>query len=194
MTALIIVDVQKDFCPGGSLACPRGHEVAGFIEEYLDKERELKNVQAKYAYEYIIASRDYHDPSSDNGGHFSETPDFVDTWPAHCVQGTEGADYALNFPGELEIYHVTKGMGRPAYSVLEGYDAEYGVPVTENVWSGQDVHVCGIATDYCVKATVLDLLELGASVTVLAGLCAPVTEETGELALAAMRDAGAKII
>lgn len=188
MTMLIVVDVQNDFVEGGSLACPGGKDLAARITELLEVERDLRQYRA------VIASRDFHAPGDDNGGHFSETPDYVDTWPPHCVQGTVGSEYAFTYPLDLPIIHVTKGDGEPAYSVMEGYDRDYAEPVRAQEWQGEDVHVCGIATDYCVKQTVLDFLKAGANVSVLEQYCVGVTEKGHKGALVEMLMAGAEIL
>jgi nicotinamidase/pyrazinamidase len=180
MTKLLIVDVQKDFCEGGSLGCEGGYRVAGEIDKLL---------LSDHGYSEVIASRDWHEHDSSNGGHISDDPDYVDTWPSHCLQDAPGSDYAFVNHGRVDT-HVRKGQGVPAYSALEGWTLD------NKQWypnPAEEYHVCGIATDYCVKATVLGLLDTGAEVTVLTGLCAPVTQDGGDAALEEMREAGAKI-
>lgn len=181
MTKLLIVDVQRDFCEGGSLACEGGHKVAEAIGDFL--------TDNAGRYDAVYASRDYHIGGMDNGGHFADDPDFLDSWPAHCVQGTEGAEYA--FDTTHVDYHIVKGMGVPAYSVLEGVYADSGDRFL--VEEGEDWDVVGIATDYCVLQTVGDMLEAGANVTVLTDFIVPVTPETGADALEAMWAAGARL-
>lgn len=178
---LIVVDVQRDFVEGGSLAVQGGLKVARNIEEYL----EVTGTN----FDRIVATRDYHSMYSDNGGHFADEPDFVDTWPRHCVEGTEGAEYAW----AAEVYateHVRKGWGEPAYSALEGFDAETMAPFKVN--SDDFVVVCGIATDYCVKQTVLDLLKTTRRVAVLGQLTVAVGDQGR--ALYEMHEAGAIIM
>ncbi len=110
--ALFIVDVQNDFTEGGALAVAGGDAVAAGVSAYL----------AAHAgdYDVIVASRDWHDPDSDNGGHIAlgGEPDFVDTWPVHCVAATPGADYDPGLDTAAITPHVTKGQGRPAYSLF----------------------------------------------------------------------------
>ena len=117
--ALIVVDVQKDFVEGGSLGVDGGREVAARISDHL----------AAHAGDYatVVASRDWHDPHSDNGGHFArpgEEPDFLGTWPQHCVSDGPGSDYAPELDLSLIPHHVRKGQGAPAYSAFEGVDDE----------------------------------------------------------------------
>lgn len=162
-SALIVVDVQKDFCEGGSLAVAGGNEVAEKIADYLSRYEQ--------DFETVAFTRDWHLPEEDNGGHFGTPPDFVDTWPAHCVQGTEGANLhdaiAARFYGDYRPV-FNKGMGEPAYSGFQGTEAHSGVSLDEYL-KGHDVHrliVVGIAADYCVRATALDGIRLGYEVTV----------------------------
>src|SRR4051794_11761299 len=112
--ALFIVDVQNDFTEGGALGVEGGAAVAAGITEYLR--------QSPDAYDEVIASRDWHHGTDDNGGHFATTepPDFVVTWPRHCVAGTPGAEYHPALDTSLIDVHVRKGQGFPAYSIFEG--------------------------------------------------------------------------
>ncbi len=120
----------------------------------------------------IVASRDWHDSTGDNGGHFSSEPDFVDTWPPHCVEGSDGADYHPELDLSRIAVHVRKGQGRPAYSAFEGV-MEDGTSLADVLQDAEieSVDIVGIATDHCVHATARDALELGLSVTVKANLC-----------------------
>ncbi|MEY4078973.1 MAG: hypothetical protein RIS80_742, partial [Actinomycetota bacterium] len=113
--ALFIIDVQNDFCEGGSLAVVGGAAVAAGITAYLEDHRN--------DYDFVIASRDWHDGDSDNGGHFATppaTPDFVESWPVHCVAGTTGAEYHSNLDVGFIDVHIEKGQGKPSYSIFEG--------------------------------------------------------------------------
>ncbi|RDI62962.1 nicotinamidase [Nocardia pseudobrasiliensis] len=176
--ALIVVDVQNDFCEGGSLAVEGGAAVAERISEYLGV--------ADYA--AIAATRDYH---IDPGPHFSDSPDYVDTWPPHCRVGTPGADFhpGLDTANIEQIF--SKGAYTAAYSGFEGA-TEDGVTLAE--WlraKGIDtVDVCGIATDHCVRATALDARAAGFDTRVLLGLTVGVSPVTVDKALDQMRDAG----
>jgi len=177
--ALVIVDVQNDFCEGGSLAVAGGAEVAGRISEHIRVHGD--------EYAAMVATADWHD---DPGAHFSDSPDFVDTWPAHCRVGTDGA--LFHPAAEPAFEHVEaifrKGLHSAAYSGFEGItvEADKRVPLAE--WlrdrAIEAVDVVGIATDHCVRATALDAAEEGFETTVLLDLTAGVAAETTERALA----------
>lgn len=168
-TALLIVDVQNDFCEGGSLAVAGGAQVASDLTAYL--ERDL--------YDLVVASKDWHEAlPSLNGGHFAAPgtdPDFVNTWPVHCVQGTQGAEYHPNLILPPRTLHVVKGMGRPDYSAFQG-ETTSGAHLTLAAALREagvtDLHVAGIATDYCVKESVFHSVEEGFATTVLSDLAA----------------------
>lgn len=188
--ALLIVDVQNDFCEGGSLAVAGGAAVAEKITNY------LKAHPSKY--DLIIASRDWHDAGNDNGGHFAahgEAPDFVNTWPAHCVSGTSGADYHPNLDVSLIQVHVEKGMGKPSYSAFEGVTRD-GRPIADVLSAAgvDELDVVGIATDYCVLASSLDARKAGLSVQVLTKMCAGITAESTEVAIDQMAAAGCQVV
>ncbi len=185
--ALFIVDVQNDFTEGGALGVVGGDAVATGITDFL----------AAHAGEYalIVASRDWHDADGDNGGHFAAgEPDFVDTWPRHCVAGTPGADYDPGFDTSAVTHHVKKGQGKPAYSLYEGVTDD-GETVADLLAAHgvMDVDVVGIATDYCVRASALDAIEHGRHVRVLTDLVAGVAPESSERALAELAHAGADL-
>lgn len=180
--ALIVVDVQNDFCEGGALAVPGGNNVAIRIANYLDG---LKN-----HYSRIVFTKDWHNPLPDtNGGHFGDPPDFVDSWPVHCVAGTEGAKlhYALTESlthiDENPLLLFKKGQGMPHYS---GFQAINMLGFTLG-WDlrKHNIHmvdVVGLASDYCVRATALDAVRQGFETNVLpdftAGIHENATEET----------------
>jgi nicotinamidase/pyrazinamidase len=185
--ALLIVDVQNDFTEGGALAVAGGDAVASAVSAYL----------SAHAGDYgvIVASRDWHDPEGDNGGHFAEDPDFVDTWPIHCVAGTEGAAYDPLLDIAAVTHHVRKGQGKPAYSMFEGItDADDTVGAVLTAAGVLDVDIVGIATDHCVRATALDAVAHGVRVRVLTDLVAGVGAESSEAALAELAHAGAELI
>jgi nicotinamidase/pyrazinamidase len=183
MRALIVVDVQNDFCEGGSLAVTGGAAVAAAISARLRADGDR--------WDHVVATRDHH---VDPGAHFSEHPDFVHTWPPHCRTGTPGA----SFHPELDVAPIEavfdKGRFTAAYSGFEGrtpagaalrdWLAERGVT---------EVDVVGIATDHCVRASALDALEHGQHVRVFTDLIAGVAPETSEAALAELGHAGAVI-
>ncbi|WP_148615082.1 isochorismatase family protein [Nocardioides rubriscoriae] len=187
--ALIVVDVQNDFIEGGSLAVTGGRDVATRISEHL----------AAHADDYaaVVASRDWHDAHSTNDGHFAAPgtdPDYVHTWPAHCVSTTGGSDYAPELVTDRITHHVRKGRGVAAYSAFEGVTDD-GTTLRE-VLDGlgvTDLDVTGIATDHCVRATVLDARRAGFGVRLLKGLHAGVAPDSSAAALAEMTDAGAAV-
>jgi nicotinamidase/pyrazinamidase len=191
--ALIIVDVQNDFCEGGSLAVAGGADVAGAISEYVDAHHR--------EFDHIVATQDWH---IDPGAHFSETPDFKESWPPHCVAGTRGAELHPDLDTEYIQAYFQKGQFTAAYSGFEGLlapedavptgdrqpgslpaDADAFAPADDAIglddWlqshDVEDVVVVGIATDYCVMATALDAVQAGYSVTVLRSLTAGIAED-----------------
>lgn len=185
--ALLIIDVQNDFTEGGALAIAGGDAVASGVSAFL--------AARAGDYDVVAASRDWHDADSDNGGHFADDPDFVDTWPEHCVAGTPGAEYDELFTADAVTYHVHKGQGKPAYSMFEGVTQD-GTTVAE-VLSARGVltaDVVGLATDHCVRASVLDAIAHGIHIRVLTDLVAGVGAESSETALAEMAHAGAELI
>lgn len=186
--ALLIVDVQNDFTEGGALGVDGGAAVAAGVTRLLADHAE--------AYDLVIASRDWHSAGSDNGGHIAltGTPDFVETWPVHCIADTIGADYhpALD-SGAIDV-HIKKGQGVPAYSLFEGVD-DHGKTAADVLQAHgiTDVDVVGIATDYCVRATALDAVREGERVRVLTDLVAGVADASGEAALVELGAAGAEL-
>lgn len=184
--ALVVVDVQNDFCEGGSLAVVGGRRVAEGISAHLAARAD--------DYVAVVATRDDHEPHGTNGGHFAEPgtpPDYARTWPAHCVAGTDGHDYAPGLDLTRVTHHVRKGRGVPAYSGFEGSldDGTDLAGVLRGLAVGA-VDVVGLATDHCVRATALDARRHGLAVRLLPGLHAGVAAATTAAALAEMRDAG----
>jgi nicotinamidase/pyrazinamidase len=178
MRGLLIVDVQNDFTEGGALGVDGGTAVARGITTYL--------AQHRGDYDVVIASRDWHNSEGDNGGHFAldSEPNFVDTWPVHCVAGTFGAEYHPELDITQVDVHVKKGQGEPAYSMFEGItDDGHTVQEVLEARGINSVDVVGIATDHCVRASALDALSGGQDVTVLTDLIAAVAADTGEKAL-----------
>ncbi|WP_371780301.1 isochorismatase family protein [Streptosporangium subroseum] len=177
-TALIITDVQNDFCEGGSLAVSGGSEVAAAISLHA----------ASHHYDHIVATRDFH---VDPGAHFSAEPDYVNTWPIHCVAGTSGADFhpALDTARVEEVF--SKGAHAAAYSGFEGASSG-GSSLADWLSERQvdTVDVVGIATDHCVRATALDAARNGLAVQVLLDLTAGVAATTTKAALAELDSAG----
>jgi len=187
--ALLVIDVQNDFTEGGALGVGGGDAVAAGVTAYLSAHPDR--------YDVVVASRDWHDGDTDNGGHFATdaAPDFVTTWPVHCVAGTPGADYDPGLDEGLVDVHVRKGQGRPAYSIFEGTADDGAALDTVLARLGiTDVDVAGIATDYCVRASALDALHAGHRVRVLTDLVAGVAPERSAAALAELREAGAELV
>jgi nicotinamidase/pyrazinamidase len=197
--ALVIVDVQNDFCEGGSLAVAGGSAVAAQISAFLRSEEADD-------YDVIAATRDHH---IDPGDHFSDNPDYVDSWPPHCRVGTPGAE----FHPDLELDRVaavfSKGNYAAAYSGFEGAgseESEFEASGPEGDASGRPleewlrardvtaVDIVGIATDHCVRATALDAMKAGFHTRVLLDLTAGVAPETIEAALHQLTDAGVELV
>ncbi len=194
--ALFIIDVQNDFTEGGALGVEGGDAVAAGITAYLRAHPDR--------YDVVIASRDWHDApgdgsngsGNDNGGHFAldAAPDFVDTWPVHCVAGTVGAQYDPGLDVDLIDVHIRKGQGVPAYSIFEGTTEDGAdLPTVLDKLDVDDVDVVGIATDYCVRASALDALASGRHVRVIDDLIAGVAPDSSVAALREVAAAGADI-
>lgn len=185
--ALLIVDVQNDFTEGGALATVGGAQVAKDITSHL---REHGG-----DYSVVLASRDWHDPDNDNGGHFADAPDFVDSWPRHCVAGTPGADFDPGLDTSFIDVEVRKGQGAPHYSAFQGV-TQAGQYLIEVLASRdvEDLDIVGIATDHCVRASALDALAAGIQVRVLDALTSAVGEESRVAALAEVRAAGGEVV
>lgn len=204
---LLIVDVQNDFCEGGALAVEGGAAVAERIVELLE--------DRAGEYRRIVLSRDWHEPAGSNGGHVAvppASPDYVDTWPVHCVQGTAGADYHPAIQEALprweaagiEVVHVLKGEGVPAYSALEGRVAEGGGSGSGAASDARaevaslllgPLDVVGLAFDYCVAASALDAAStdpIGPN-RVLLGLTAAVHPDAEEQTIARLAAAGVTV-
>jgi nicotinamidase/pyrazinamidase len=185
--ALIIVDVQNDFCEGGSLAVSGGAAVAAAISEH------VRAHAGDYA--AVVGTQDWH---IDPGSHFAAEPDFVNTWPAHCVAGTAGADPHPDLDTGAVQAWFTKGEHAAAYSGFEGATDADGARVGLGPWLRERgvtaVDVVGIATDHCVRATALDAVAEGFSTRVLLDLTAGVAPATTDAAIEALRAAGADLV
>jgi nicotinamidase/pyrazinamidase len=178
--ALIVVDVQNDFCPGGSLAVANGDEVLAplnkLMKEFLDRG------------EPVFKTRDWHPEKT---RHFA---DYGGIWPVHCVQNTPGAEFHADLSDDPRVTIISKGIDESAdgYSGFDGTDLAQILREQEvkEVWVG------GLATDYCVKHTVLDALQQGFEVKALADAMRPVNvnPNDGEKAIEEMRNAGAGIV
>ena len=198
--ALIIVDVQNDFCEGGSLAVTGGAALAAAVAEL---------IVGPDRPDLVVATRDHHiDPGDHFASNTASTPDFARTWPNHCVVGTEGVLYHPALAGVAPLFDAefTKGAHEAAYS---GFDAVLSTITPHRserlaTWLAArdvtEIDVCGLATDYCVQATVLDALGYidlhhpgTGRVRLLGDLCAPVDPTTGAAAVTAMIAAGAEL-
>jgi nicotinamidase/pyrazinamidase len=179
---LIIVDVQNDFCEGGSLPVAGAARLARRISDFLDK--------AESRYNVIVATRDWHIAPGDHFAPEGIEPDFKNTWPTHCIAGTTGADYHPDLRLPARTAHFVKGMRSGAYSGFEGFCAELGGgPVT---WGDKklngllkeqgvtQVDVVGVAADYCVNATAADAASLGYSTQVLSDLTVAVSPDAAK--------------
>lgn len=176
--ALIVVDVQNDFCPGGTLAVAHGDEVVAplnkLIAEFLQRG------------DPVFKSRDWHPPTTK---HFA---DFGGTWPVHCVQGTKGAQFHPDLTDDARIQIISKGLGdEDSYSAFDGTD----LAAQLRKLGVDEVLVGGLATDYCVKNTALDALKEGFAVKALTNAMRPVDLQPGdgERAIEEMRRAGAEL-
>ena len=186
--ALVIVDVQKDFCEGGSLAVAGGAQVAHEVSEHVSRHAA--------DYHHVVATADWHVAP---GPHFSPAPDYVDSWPVHCVADSEGAQFHPGLAGALGHVEAVfrKGQHAAAYSGFEGLaDVDDRTVLAD--WLKERgvtrVHVVGIATDHCVRATAADAHREGFHTTVLLDLTAGVASSTTESALAQLREAGVHLL
>lgn len=182
MKALIVVDVQRDFCEGGSLAVAGGAKVAGEISRLLTAE--------PGRYDVVVATRDHH---IDPGTHFSDTPDYVDTWPPHCVVGTPGQEFHDELTWRDFDAVFDKGSYEAAYSGFEGRCGADGLDEFLRERGVTEVEVCGIATDYCVRATALDAAKAGYDVRVLLPLTAAVAPDRLHTTLSDFAAAGVSV-
>jgi nicotinamidase/pyrazinamidase len=186
--ALLIVDVQPTFCEGGELAVPGGNLVAERIADHVKAHRA--------GYRLTITSQDWH---LDPGPHFSEHPDFIDTWPPHGLAGTSNAELhpavaAALAPSGADVT-IRKGLHEAAYSAFDG-TAPDGRPLAEVLTTAgiSEVDVCGIAESHCVRASALDAISAGLAVRLLTDLTVPVSEESGAAARAEISSAGGVLI
>jgi len=192
--ALLIVDVQNDFIEGGSLGVTGGESVA------LNTAELLINTH----YDAVITTQDWH---IEPGNHWAETPDYVDTWPVHCAANTNGSAVRAELAAavlakvqeqsDLRYLRIVKGEYEAAYSGFEGRDFMGGTKKVEELIRDLDVteiDVVGLATDHCVRATVLDALTAGFAVNVLTDYVAGVDPERSAAALVEMEKAGATLI
>ena len=182
--ALLVVHVQPTFCEGGALPVAGGNDVAEAIARYAAARRDR--------YDLVVTTQDWH---IEPGAHFSDEPDFVDSWPPHGVAGTAEAEL---HPALSELgpdASVRKGQYAAAYSGFEGVDGQ-GRPLAAILREEQvtDVDVVGIAESHCVRATALDAQAQGLRTRVLTDLTVPVSPELGAQAREAMRAAGVALV
>ncbi|WP_297519255.1 nicotinamidase [Thermococcus sp.] len=174
--ALIVVDMQRDFMPGGALPVPGGDEIIPRCNKYIEEFRRRGAL--------IVATRDWHPPNhisfKEQGG----------PWPAHCVQNTPGAEFVVDLPADAVIISKATEPDKEAYSGFEGTDlAEI---LRKN--GVKRVYVCGVATEYCVKATALDAVKHGFETYLLSDAVKGITSEDEERALREMKSAGVRIL
>lgn len=182
--ALVVVDVQPTFCEGGALGVEGGHAVAEAIAGYAAKHRDR--------YDLVVTTQDWH---IDPGHHFSDAPDFVDTWPPHGVAGTAEAELHPALAQLLPDASLKKGEYAAAYSGFEAVDPDgRSLAVLLEAARVTDIDVVGIAESHCVKATTLDALAQGLRARVLTDLTVPVTPDQGVEARVAMVAAGAELV
>jgi nicotinamidase/pyrazinamidase len=176
-SAVIVVDVQNDFCEGGSLAVAGGTAVARAVSARL----------TEGGFDHAVATRDHH---VDPGAHFSPAPDYRDSWPPHCVVGTSGVELHPDLDRQHLEAVFDKGEYAAAYSGFEA--AAEGVPLADwlRAHDVDSVEIVGIATDHCVRATALDAARLGFATTVRLELTAGVAPATVESALRELQDGG----
>ena len=183
MRALIITDVQNDFCEGGSLAVAGGAAVARAVSEYL--------AGGAQDYAHVVATKDFH---IDPGSHFSDQPDYVASWPPHCVAGTPGSDFYPDLDTSAVEAVFRKGQHAAAYSGFEGVDDD-GTPLGD--WlrghGVDEVDVVGIATDYCVHATAADAARAGFATRVLLDLTAAIGADSTVRAMEDLRAEGVEL-
>jgi nicotinamidase/pyrazinamidase len=199
MRGLLIVDIQQDFCEGGALAVAGGNAVAEGVAELLER--------STGTYPVAFASRDFHEPMPNlNGGHFAAPgfdPDYVNTWPVHCVRGTEGAAFHPAIVPALSARlgrwaEIVKGQGQPDYSAFQGREWLSGNPLSAELARRNvtELDIVGLATDYCVYQSAISALMLDQlrEVRVLTDLCAGVSEQTTAVALDDLQKCGAKLV
>ncbi|MDX3099763.1 isochorismatase family protein [Nonomuraea angiospora] len=182
--ALIIVDVQKDFCEGGSVPVKGGADRAAAIAEL------VRSADGQYA--VVVATRDHH---VDPGAHFSDNPDFRDSFPVHCVVGSEGGEFHPDFAPAVDSGYVDEVFYKGAHSASKsGFEGSTQDGTALSAWlKARDIaelDVVGIATDHCVKATALDGARAGFAVRVLLDYTAGVAADTTRTALDELRRAG----
>jgi nicotinamidase/pyrazinamidase len=190
--ALLIVDVQNDFCEGGSLPVAGGASVAEKISALLAApDGGGEGAPERERWDHIVATQDHH---IDPGSHFADDPNFIDTWPPHCVAGTRGAEFHPALDTERIEAVFTKGERQAAYSGFEGHTDGVGLADWLRARGVSDVDIVGLTTDHCVRATALDAVRAGFNTTVLLDYTAGVAKSTTDAAIAEMRAAGVHLV
>ena len=187
--ALIVVDVQNDFCEGGSLPVTGGGQVARDVDALL-RQWAAGGPEAP-GWDHVVATKDHH---VDPGDHWSSEPDFATSWPVHCEVGTAGEQFHPDLdPAPFEAVFL-KGRHEAAYSGFEGHDDD-GATLAD--WLRRrgvtEVDVCGLATDHCVRATALDAVAAGFDTRLLSRLCAGVAPGTTTAALSELEVHGVQV-
>jgi nicotinamidase/pyrazinamidase len=183
--ALVIVDVQNDFCEGGSLPVEGGAMVAAGISGVLASGEDVPH------WDHVVATKDHH---IDPGAHFGDPPDYVSSWPVHCLVGTAGVEFHPALDTDRIEAVFEKGEHAAAYSGFEGQAGGIGLAAWLRMRDVSDVDVVGIATDHCVRATALDAAREGFATTVLLDLTAGVAAGTTDAALDELRGAGVTLV
>ena len=178
--AVLVIDVQNDFCEGGSLAVAGGTQVARAVTARL----------AEGGYEHAVATRDHH---IDPGAHFSGSPDFHQTWPPHCVVGTSGVSLHPDLDTSRIEAVFDKGEYAAAYSGFEAFAEGTSLADWLRERGVDTVEIVGIATDFCVRATALDAARLGFSTEIRLDLTAGVAAASTDAALGEFHDAGIRL-
>jgi len=191
--ALLIIDLQPDFCEGGALAVAGGNAVAAAIVSDVAERRE--------SYAAVITTQDWH---IEPGDHFSQSPDFVDSWPVHCVAGTEGAALHPLLKDTALDAHFAKGRFAAAYSGFEARELDPAAPIEDESglflaqWLREAgitaVDIVGLAADHCVRATALDAVKEGFAATVISPLTAAVSPERIPEVHHELRSAGVTVL
>jgi nicotinamidase/pyrazinamidase len=184
--ALIIADVQNDFCEGGSLAVAGGARVAAAISEFLGEPEPRRP-----HWDHIVATKDHH---VEPGEHFSESPDYVDTWPVHCVAGSAGAQFHPALDTDRVEAVFVKGEHAAAYSGFEGHAGGIGLAAWLRMRDVSEVDIVGLTADHCVRSTALDAVREGFTATVYLNLTAGVAADTTADAMAEMLAAGVTLV
>ncbi|PZR54226.1 nicotinamidase [Xylanimonas oleitrophica] len=181
--ALLVVDVQPTFCEGGELAVEGGDQVAADVAEYVRGHR--------HRYAAVVTTQDWH---VDPGPHFSDEPDYVDSWPPHGIAGTPNAELHPALADLRPDASVKKGQYAHGYSGFEGVD-EQGRPLVQVLRDAgvEAVDVVGLVESHCVKHTAIDAVAAGFSARVLTDLTIPVSAEQGVTARAELREAGVEL-